>query len=103
MLYLLNKRENGAVRYVKKLYRKRYKREASDDKDLVVFLGDNPRKFLCWSASSNRVPTLRMNTGKMFIVSKNRWLLVQRIELKQPAFSPVSLSEILKAGTSKIT
>lgn len=37
--------------------------------------GDNPKHQVSWSAASNRVPTLRMNAGKLWIASKHRWPL----------------------------
>ena len=73
--YLLTNREKKAVRYVKKLYIKRYGKDPKANRNLVAFLGDNPRKFLCWSAPSNKIPTLRMNRGKMHILSRERWPL----------------------------
>ena len=41
-----------------------------DDNDLFLHLGDNPQKYLCWSASSRRVPTFRLldRKGKLFHV-----------------------------------
>lgn len=73
LTYLLNKREKKALAYIKNLYESRYGQKAESDCDLVAFLGDNPQNFLCWSAASKRVPTLRMNNGKLFIVAKKRW------------------------------
>jgi hypothetical protein len=74
----MTKREKHAIRYIKNLYVKRYGKDPHANRNLVAFLGDNPEKFLCWSAPSGKIPTLRMNCGKMYIVSKNRWPLEKK-------------------------
>ncbi|CAE7365301.1 unnamed protein product [Symbiodinium sp. CCMP2592] len=67
--YLLNEREKKTLSVLTK-----FKRSADTDPNLVIFLGDNPNHTVGWSATSGKVPTLRMNTGKMFVPSRQRWM-----------------------------
>lgn len=73
--YLLNNREKKALHDAMTLYRNRFGGDPSADMNLVIFLGDDPRQRLCWSATGNKIPTLRMNQGKFFIPAKKRWFL----------------------------
>lgn len=72
--YLLNQRESKALRFVKNLYKKRFQTDPMKDEHLFAFLGDNPEKRLCWSATSRKVPTFRMNTGRMYHVPSDTWM-----------------------------
>ena len=55
------------------MYRKRFKQPAAANKNLVIFLGDSPPR-VTWSACSNRIPTFRTNSGKLFIPAQKRWM-----------------------------
>ena len=76
---LLNAREKQALRQYEAEYRRRFAKDPSADKNLVVFLGDNPSYSLVWSALSKRIPTLRMNskTGFLWVPALNRWLVAR--------------------------
>ncbi|CAK9022067.1 Probable protein S-acyltransferase 23 (Probable palmitoyltransferase At2g14255) (Zinc finger DHHC domain-containing protein At2g14255) [Durusdinium trenchii] len=50
--YLLNHREQKAVEDAKQIYWKKFHRDPMKDENLVVFLGDNPKRYLCWSGLS---------------------------------------------------
>ena len=74
-VYLLNKRERKALEVIVDNYYQKYSQDAVYNPDLVAFLGDNPKKRLCWSAVSRKIPTLRRNAGKMFVPSLRRWMV----------------------------
>ncbi|CAE7576306.1 unnamed protein product [Symbiodinium sp. CCMP2456] len=76
---LLTTREQAALHEYEAEYRRRYAKDPRADKNLVLFLGDNPSYSLNWSAVSKRVPTLRMNsrTGLLWVPSRNRWLVAR--------------------------
>ena len=58
------------------IYKKRFPRQSfKRDKHVVIFLGDNPKKRLCWSPVKGRIPTLRRNTGKLFQPHRHRWMV----------------------------
>lgn len=52
--YLLNTRERAALNFVKSHYQKKFNRDPMLDKNLIVFLGDNPKKRMRWSGASGR-------------------------------------------------
>ena len=72
---LLTEREAKAVQKYEEIYMQRYPRPAAADKNLCLFLGDDPSWSLTWSATSKRIPTLRMNQGKLWYPSLRRWLV----------------------------
>jgi hypothetical protein len=74
LFYLLTDREKKGVRDYGKAYKKRFKRKPELDKNLFVYLGDNPTNRLTWSAVSKKIPTLRMSGGKMWNMKARRWL-----------------------------
>ena len=76
---LLSPRESEALFQYEEAYMKRFPRPPATDKNLVVFLGDDPRWTLNWSAVSKRVPTMRLNarTGKLWFPKLNRWLVAR--------------------------
>ena len=94
--YLLNDRENRAIKTIKQIYWKRYRRSADRDEQLIAFLGDNPRQRLCWSGASGRIPTLRTNSssGKMYSLQRRRWLCCRELlcTLGFPVVPEVALS-----------
>ncbi|CAK9089666.1 unnamed protein product [Durusdinium trenchii] len=98
--YLLNHREQKAVEDAKQIYWKKFHRDPMKDENLVVFLGDNPKRYLCWSGASGRLPTLRMNSGKMYIVKAKRWLC-GREKLSTLGF-PVSGDTALSMGVPRL-
>ena len=55
-------------------YRQRWREEPTRDEDLVLHLGDSAHRA-CWSAVSGRIPTFRTGSGKLWVASKNRWLV----------------------------
>ena len=75
MKYLLNEREKGAVRVASQMYYERFSAPAKSDPDLIVHLGDNPQKWLCWSAVSGRVPTFRTGGGFLYNPHLQSWML----------------------------
>ena len=72
--YLLNARERRGLRFVCRLYSQRFGRCARQDRNLFVHLGDNPQKYLCWSAVSNSIPTFRRGSGRMFHPATGVWM-----------------------------
>ena len=72
---VLNQRESQGLEYACDLYQQRFGRPPQDDPDLFIHLGDNPRKFLCWSAVSGRMPTFRTGSGFFYNPFKDCWLL----------------------------
>ncbi|CAJ1331204.1 unnamed protein product, partial [Effrenium voratum] len=71
---LLSPREQEAIKYSEQLYRSRYGSSPCKDQDLVVHLGDDPRKFLCWSATSRRLPTRRLSSGRFWHMQSKRFM-----------------------------
>ena len=48
--------------------------------DLVCHLGDNPRTgWLCWSGSSNKIPTIRKSSGLFALPAAHRHLTVREL------------------------
>lgn len=74
MKYLLNQREREALRDYSDLYKKKFGEEAQVDPNLFVNLGDNPKHYLCWSATSGKIPTFRTNGGRIYNVRSNVWM-----------------------------
>ena len=74
---LLLKREQDALNYYEDMYLARFQRPAAMDRNLMVYLGDNPWSRPCWSACSGAIPTLRVGSrsGKMWIPALRRWLV----------------------------
>ena len=74
---LLLPRELQALREYEAQYMMRYGTPAASDRDLVVFLADNPKSRLTWSACSKAIPTQRLNsaTGKYWAPALRRWLV----------------------------
>lgn len=75
MRYLLNKREMDGLEHASKVYEARFGKPWTNDADLFIHLGDNPAKYLCWSATSNRVPTFRTGSGFIYNPCREQWLL----------------------------
>lgn len=74
MRYLLNDREARALRVVCRSFYKKTKRRADQSLDLFVYLGDDPSKRLCWSATSGRLPTFRTGSGRMYHPASDTWM-----------------------------
>ena len=74
LTYLLNEREKRVLDYGCRMYQENFGQSAYSDPNLAIFLGDNPEWGLTWSATSNRIPTFRMNAGKMFFPFFGRWM-----------------------------
>ncbi|CAE6970572.1 unnamed protein product [Symbiodinium sp. CCMP2592] len=72
--YLLNSRELEQKEAYECLYRQRFGSNAEEDEDCCVYLGDNVRWTVTWSASSGRIPTLRRSSGRMWNNSRKRWM-----------------------------
>lgn len=72
--HFLTKREQRAVKAGAEIYRQRFSACPLKDKNFFVHIGDNPRKYLCWSAVSKRLPTLRLASGKYWHYMSSRWL-----------------------------
>ena len=96
LTYLLSQREKRSLNFSKKLYKAMFKKPADEDEDLVVFLGDDQSNRRTWSASSRRIPTLRMNTGKLWHVKSRRWY-IGRERLAMQGF-PVTPDAALAMG-----
>ncbi|CAK8995798.1 unnamed protein product [Durusdinium trenchii] len=77
--YLLTKREKQALETYKRLYEEEYAGCATDNPDLVVFLGDNPNCWRTWSAKSKSIPTFRRNskTGLMWCPYLRRFMVAR--------------------------
>ncbi|CAE7355942.1 unnamed protein product, partial [Symbiodinium necroappetens] len=77
LTYLLSEAERRRLnRYVSD-FQQKFGRDACQDRDLVVFLGDDPDKgWRTWSATSAAIPTFRRNvrTGLMWSPYWRRWL-----------------------------
>ncbi|CAE6969119.1 unnamed protein product, partial [Symbiodinium sp. CCMP2456] len=71
---LLTKREKTAVQSLCATYRRLFKKQAESDHDLIANLRDNPHNRLVWSATSGRIPTLRMSGGLLWHFATRRWL-----------------------------
>jgi hypothetical protein len=69
---LLTSRERLAISNVKKMYKKRYKEPAENNPNLFLYLSDSQTKRITWSGSSNRIPTFRTNSGKMWHVKSRQ-------------------------------
>ena len=74
--YLLTKREKEAVVSYSNAYLEQYQQIASENPNLVFFLGDSGTKWKTWSARSNAIPTFRRNskTGLFWIPSLKRFM-----------------------------
>ena len=74
---LLLPREQKALQVYEHEYMKRFGVPAATDKDLVVFLGNNPSVSLTWSAISKSVPTQTTSarSGKFWVPALRRWLV----------------------------
>ena len=77
------------IKDLNKEYRKRWKRNPQQDKNLIYYLGDNASRK-CWSGTSGKNPTLRMAGGLMWNVSKSR-IMTGKEKLLSLGF-PVNLS-----------
>ena len=71
---LLTLREQSAVKMLSKIFRKRFGRNTSDSPNLIANLQDNPANRLTWSATSSRIPTLRLSRSKFWHFASKRWL-----------------------------
>ena len=72
--YLLNRRETEAMKVYRHMFKKRRSTSPAADKNLIVFLGDNPQKRLVWSLYSGKMPTFRRNTGLLWSFALRRWV-----------------------------
>ena len=61
LTFLLNSREKAALNDYMNLYEQEYGKPAQSDPDLIVFLGDNPKRWRTWSAKSRTISTFRRN------------------------------------------
>ena len=73
--YLLTEREDETRARLDEKYLTKYGSLASNDQNLVYFLGDSA-EYCSWSAASLKIPTYRMNskTGKYWMPAHHRWL-----------------------------
>ena len=74
LTYLLNERERATLDAGCATYWERFHKDPFEDKNLAIFLGDCHTFGLAWSAVSHRIPTFRLNTGKMFFPFFKRWM-----------------------------
>ncbi len=72
--YLLNHRERRVLQFACLEYFSRFGKSPQSDPNLAVFLGDNPEWSVTWSAISQRIPSFRLNTGKMYFPYFHRWM-----------------------------
>lgn len=72
--WLMTKREQEAVKSAGRIYKRRFCAAPTSDQNLIVHIGDNPKKYLCWSGVSKRIPTLRLASGKYWHYASRRWL-----------------------------
>ena len=71
---MLLDREQNAIEETRKRYKKLFKKDATTDEDLFVYLADSQTVKVTWSAISNRVPTFRTQSAKMWHMQSNVWL-----------------------------
>ena len=72
--YMLTERERSNIATMDAEYQRRWLQEPSSIPDLCYYLVDNPAWSFTWSASSNKIPALRRNNGKVWFPSKRRWM-----------------------------
>ena len=75
MKFALNERETEGVNWALAEYTRRFGVCGKEDPDLFIHLGDNPRNFLCWSATSGKLPTYRTGSGFYWNPHRELWLL----------------------------
>lgn len=75
MKYILNERESKALDWSMREYQRRFDKDPATARDLFVHLGDNPWRYLCWSATSQRMPTFRTGSGFIYNPCSDTWLL----------------------------
>lgn len=97
--YLLNDREKKVLSTLNKTYKTKFKRQPTAERNLVFFLGDSEKRTT-WSASSGRVPTLRMNRGKLFLPSKRRWFCA--VEKLATLGFPVAPGQAMAMGVPQL-
>ena len=71
---LLTQREQTAVQKGAQMYKARFHKDPTSDRNFMLHIGDNPEVRLCWSAVSRKVPTLRRASGKYWHYMSRRWL-----------------------------
>lgn len=74
MTSLLLTREKKVVSHLMQKYRNLWRRDPKKDKDLFMYLGDNPRNRVTWTAVSRKISTFRVGCGKHWHCASNRWL-----------------------------
>ena len=73
---MLNSRERSVIAELNEAYLERTDGEPPEkNKDLVYFLGDNPKWAKKWSAASNKLPTFRRNSGFYYSPATARVML----------------------------
>ena len=72
--YMMTDREKAVVEELDQAYLQRFGSAPHLNEDLCYFLGDSPTWAMTWSAISQRVPTFRRNTGKMWFPAFRRWM-----------------------------
>ena len=87
--YLLNPRESTTRAAMDEKYRAKFQLEPMDNKNLVYFLGDSS-EYCSWSATSQKIPTYRLNSknGKYWLPHNQR-LMTSKERLTSMGF-PVS-------------
>ncbi|CAE7244744.1 unnamed protein product, partial [Symbiodinium sp. CCMP2456] len=96
MLDLLTERERKAVSWASQHYQKKFGRPAARDKHLVLQLRDSPPKYLCWSAVSRKLPTMRLGSHLCWHFRTSR-LMTAREHLCSLGF-PVTAETALSMG-----
>ena len=76
---MLNGRERQAISWASKHYLKKFGHAPAQNRNLVLHLGDNPQKFLNWSAKSGRLPTRRLASSKLWHFQEKRWLTAKEV------------------------
>ena len=71
---ILTSRERSAISSVKKMHKQKYNQNAEENRNLFVYLADSQTKRVTWSGASNRIPTFRTNSGKMWHVQSRQAL-----------------------------
>ncbi|CAE7328809.1 unnamed protein product [Symbiodinium necroappetens] len=98
-VYFLNDREKKVLSTLNKTYKTKFKKQPTAEHNLVFFLGDSDKRTT-WSATSGRVPTLRMNRGKLFLPSKRRWLCA--VEKLATLGFPVAPGQAMAMGVPQL-
>jgi hypothetical protein len=76
---LLTPRQHDALEYYNLMWHARFVGDPVRSDWLVYDLGDSPWVRLKWNVSSQKLPGIRRNGGKLFLPSLGRWLMQKEL------------------------